>query len=86
VITLPKPKGYKSKRALLLDRKRKAKRRPRKTFKKGLGHLGDWSAKYYRITPKMRKQRKRLGRASRLCRGRSRKQYLACMRTKLKKK
>lgn len=40
-----KPKGYKSTHALKLDRARKAKHRPAKTFKRGLGGEGDWSAK-----------------------------------------
>jgi len=41
-------RGYKSRRSYLLDRKKHAKYRPKKHYKKGLGHRGDWSRKKYR--------------------------------------
>jgi hypothetical protein len=41
-----KYKGYKSRRAWILDHKRKAKSRPRKKYRKGLGAQGDWARKW----------------------------------------
>ncbi len=43
-----KARGYKSKRAYLLDRAKKAKYRPAKKYKKGRGHKGDWARKRYK--------------------------------------
>jgi hypothetical protein len=37
-----------TKRGRAQDRKIRAKYRPRKKFKKGLGHKGDWARKKYR--------------------------------------
>lgn len=48
MINIPRYKGYKSGRSYKLDHKRKAKYRPRKKYKKGLGSRGDWARKRYR--------------------------------------
>jgi len=37
-----------TRRGIVRDRKIKAKYRPRKRFKKGLGNKGDWSKKKYK--------------------------------------
>lgn len=54
--------AYKSKRAYKLDRKKRAKYKPRKRFKKGLGGSDDWARKKYRGKSKRKirtKKRKR---------------------------
>lgn len=42
-----------------MDHKIKAKYRPRKRFKKGLGGSGDWARKFRKMKPKRRASRKR---------------------------
>lgn len=43
-----KYKGYASKRAWQLDRKKKAKYRPAKHYREGIGNRGDWARKKVR--------------------------------------
>jgi len=37
-----KYRGYGSRRSFKADRKRKAKNRPAKKYRRGIGNLGDW--------------------------------------------
>ena len=44
-----KYKGYSSRHSMLMDRAKKAKNRPAKTYREGIGNRGDWSVKLGKV-------------------------------------